>query len=100
VWRLETINGDSNVLNAFLNFISKADVRIDACVVHTRPALAIDINKVRNSILDAKRRGVRIRCITEIVKENLSSCKDLHNIVDELRHIDGIKGTFYVYQLT
>lgn len=32
-----------------------------------------------------------MRCITEINKENLSSCKDLLNIVDELRHIDGIK---------
>ena len=56
------------------------------CVDHTRPALAVDINKVRNSILDAKRRGVRIRCIIEIVKENLSSCKDLLNIVDELTY--------------
>ena len=82
----ETINGDSNVLNAFLNFISKADVRIDACVDHSRPALAINIDKIKNSILDAKRRWIRIRCITEIIKENLSSCKDLLNIVDELTY--------------
>jgi len=92
----EIINGDSNILNTFLNFVSKANGRMDACVDHTRPALAVNIYQIKDSILDAKSRGIKIRCITEIIEENLSSCKDLLNIVDELRHIDGIKGTFYV----
>lgn len=94
----EIINNDSkdsNVLNTFLNFVSKAKGRIDACVDHTRPALAVNIARIRNSILDAKRRGVRIRCITEITKGNLSYCTELITIVDELRHLDGIRGNFY-----
>jgi hypothetical protein len=92
----EVVRSDGNVLNIFLKFIAKANSRIDACVDHTRPALAIDIEQIKNSILDAKRGGIRLRCITEIIEENLSHCKDLLNIVDELRHTDGIKGTFYV----
>jgi hypothetical protein len=71
----EIISGDNNVLDTFLNFVYKANSRIDACVDYIRPALAINIEKINNSILDAKRRGIEIRCITEIVKENLSSCK-------------------------
>ena len=92
----DIIHSDSDVLNTFLRFISNTNSRIDACVDHTRPALAMNIEQIKNSILEAKRRGIRLRCITEIIEENLSHCKELLNIVSELRHIDGIKGTFYV----
>jgi two-component system sensor histidine kinase VicK len=37
---------------------------------------------------------VRIRYLTEITAENISYCKELMSIVDELRHLDGIKGNF------
>jgi hypothetical protein len=53
--------------------------------------LGVNIDQINNSILDTKGRVIRTRCITEINKENLSSSKDLLNVVDELRHIDGIK---------
>ena len=29
-------------------------------------------------------------------KNNLRYCKELMSIVDELRHLDGVKGNFYV----
>ena len=92
----EIIHSNSDVLNTVLKFLSNANSRIDACVDHTRPALAMDIEQIKSSILEAKRRGIRLRCITEIIEENLSHCKELLKIVSELRHIDGIKGTFYV----
>jgi hypothetical protein len=69
---------------------------MDCGTTTSASALAANIDQIKNSILDAKGRVIRIRCITEIIEENLSSCKDLLYIVDELRHIDGIKGTFYV----
>ena len=37
-----------------------------------------------------------MRYLTEITKHNLSYCKELRKIVDELRHLDGIKGNFMV----
>jgi two-component system, OmpR family, sensor histidine kinase VicK len=92
----EIVQNNSDVLNTFLRFISNANTRIDACVDHTRPALAINIKQIKSSILDAKRRGIRLRCITEIIEENLFQCKEFLNIIDELRHTDGIKGTFYI----
>ena len=42
----------------------------------------------------ARSRGVKLRYITEITKENLSHCKKQIDMVDELRHLDGIKGNF------
>ena len=92
----EIVHSDSDVLNTFLRFVSNANTRIDACVDHTRPILAMNIKQIKSSILEAKRRGIKLRCITEIIEENLFQCKELLNIIDELRHTDGIKGTFYV----
>jgi hypothetical protein len=90
------INGDKNVFEAVSRFISAADTRIDACVDHTRPALGTDIGQIRSLVLNSHNRGVRLRCITEITTNNIHYCKQLINIVDELRHLDNIVGTFYV----
>jgi two-component system sensor histidine kinase VicK len=46
--------------------------------------------------MNAKNIGIRLRCITEITKENISYCKELLDIVNEFRHLDGIKGNFYL----
>jgi hypothetical protein len=42
----------------------------------------------------ARERGVKLRYITEITAENLSYCKRQLDLVDELRHIGGVKGNF------
>jgi two-component system sensor histidine kinase VicK len=44
---------------------------------------------------DMKRRGIRLRFITEITKDNISSCKEFMKTV-ELRHLDDVKGNFGV----
>ena len=74
----------------------KAKLRIDVCVDHTRPYLAIEIIRLRDAFIDARRRHVTIRYITEITKDNLHYCKEMISVVDELRHLNGIKGNFYV----
>ncbi|MFL6471919.1 MAG: ATP-binding protein, partial [Nitrososphaeraceae archaeon] len=37
-----------------------------------------------------------LRYVTEITEFNVMHCKELIKMVDELRHIDGIKGNFYL----
>lgn len=61
---------------------------------YTRPPLAIGIEPIKKAFIDAKNRGVHLRYLTEITKDNLSYCKELMTIVDELCHLDGIKGNF------
>ena len=51
---------------------------------------------LKQAFLRTKKRGVKLRYITEITKDNLSYCKQLLTVVDELRHLDGIKGNFYI----
>ncbi len=42
----------------------------------------------------ARKRGVRFLYITEITKDNVSYCKKQLNMIDELRHLDSIRGNF------
>jgi two-component system, OmpR family, sensor histidine kinase VicK len=90
------LHGEQNVVNTVLQFTSKAKSTIDACVDYTRPSLAVEIEELRKAFLNAKKRGVKLRYVTEITNDNLAYCKELMKMVDELRHIDGIKGNFYI----
>jgi len=44
--------------------------------------------------MDAKGRGVRIRYLTEITKNNIDCCKELTELVDEIRHLEGVRSNF------
>jgi two-component system, OmpR family, sensor histidine kinase VicK len=94
--RTDIIHGIDNVVDTISHCMSNAKHKIDACVDYTRPSLAIEINQLRDAFLDAKTRGVKIRYLTEITKDNLRYCKELVSLVSELRHLDGIKGSFYI----
>jgi two-component system, OmpR family, sensor histidine kinase VicK len=92
----EIIHGSENVVDRLVQFTYRAQLRIDVCVDNTRPGLAVEIRRLKDTFIDAKRRHVKVRYITEITKDNFDYCKELISIVDELRHLDGIKGNFYV----
>ena len=63
---------------------------------HTRPQLAIMLEPIKRAFLDAKRRNVNLRYLTEITKDNISYCKQLVSIINDLRHLEGIKGNFMI----
>jgi len=94
--RTEVLHGTEDVLDAEVRFFSNTKRRIDTCMNYTRPPLAVGIGQIKKAFLDAKSRGVRLRYLTEITNENISYCKELIKIVDELRHLDAIKGNFMI----
>ena len=86
-----------HVINTVIEFIYKSGVRIDACVDYTRPSLIFEIAALKKAFVDAKNRGIKLRYVTEITDGNVSYCKELINTINiDLRHVDGIKGNFYV----
>ncbi|MFL6371070.1 MAG: sensor histidine kinase, partial [Nitrososphaeraceae archaeon] len=95
----QVLYGIDNVINAELQFFSRTRGRIDTYVNFTRPPLAIEIETIKKAFLDAKRRSVKLRYLTEITKDNISYCKELMTIVDELRHLEGIKGNFMINEI-
>ncbi len=90
------LKGTQNVIDAEVQSFSKAQTRVDTYMNYTRPPLAIGLDPIRKAFLHSKDRGIHLRYITEITKENLSYCKELIKIVDEMRHLDAIKGNFMV----
>jgi len=94
--RTKVLYGTDKVISEELKFFSKSKRQIDTFMDHTRPSLAIGIESIKRSFVDAKSRGVKLRYLTEITNSNISYCKELMAIVDEVRHLDGIKGNFMV----
>jgi two-component system sensor histidine kinase VicK len=85
--------GVQNTNRAILQSISKSKSKseIDICGNYIMQAIELDVFK--NALSDARDRGVRVRCIIEITKENIECCKILMKLV-EIRHLDGLKAKF------
>ena len=93
--KTEIIHGVKNVIDAEIRCFF-ANRKIDTCMNYTRPPLAIEIEPIKKAFLDAKIRGARLRYVTEITNTNISYCKELMGMVNELRHLDGIKANFMI----
>jgi len=88
--------GVDAVIDLVIWFLNQTHKLVYACVDQTRPIISLDIPVLRKAFEDAKRRGVKLMYVTEITKENLSYCKQLMETTHELRHLEGIKGNFYI----
>lgn len=82
------------IIQTMSNIIHRHDICVDA----DGPQVAMGIDWVRKCYVDAHARGVKIRFITEITKDNLPWCKQLLELV-ELRHLEGVQGNFGVSEL-
>jgi signal transduction histidine kinase len=93
--RTTIVYGTENILKIQLQVISKAQNRIDVCV-DSRAAIAItEAEQARNLLLEAEKRGVKCRIVTDITLDNAKYCKELAKFV-EVRHLSGLKGNFTV----
>ncbi|MDQ3984502.1 MAG: HAMP domain-containing histidine kinase [Thermoproteota archaeon] len=84
----------TEVINAILDIFSNANHRIDVCGNSNFPLKISSFESVKKVVIAAKNRGIGLRFIIEITKENLHYCKDLMKITDELRHMDQIEANF------
>jgi signal transduction histidine kinase len=87
--------GVDNATNALIRIASDANTTLYACIDSSGPPVDMkEIEPIRNAILDAKNRGVKLRYVTEITKDNIHYWKESMKIIDELRHLEGVKGNF------
>src|SRR5215472_12897726 len=96
---MEVFYGTEKVISEELLFFSKSRQHIDTCMDATRPSFAIGIESIKRSFVNARNRGVKLRYLTEVTDANISYCKELLSIVDEVRHLDGIKGNFMISEI-
>ena len=88
----EILYGVENAVGRGVYFMSNVKQRMDIFFDHRAPSIVVDVREYRDGYIDIRKRGGKIRAFTEITKDNLKHCKELIKIVDELRHLDGVKG--------
>ena len=75
-----------------LQFMKNVKKRMDICFDNKSPSIVVEIEAYRNAYKDIRNRGGKIRAFTEITNDNVHYCKELMKLVDELRHLEGMKG--------
>src|SRR5919107_1207534 len=88
----EILYGIEKAVGRGVYFMSNVKGRMDICFDHNAPSIVVKISEYKNGYVDIRRRGGKIRAFTEITKDNIAHCKELIKLVDELRHLDGVKG--------
>ncbi|MGZ5490035.1 MAG: hypothetical protein ACXW2E_06880 [Nitrososphaeraceae archaeon] len=95
--KTEIFHGIEDSNNAILNFVYKAKYRIDACLDSIGPSVMVDVESIKEERIKAKNRGVKIRYVTEITRENIAYCKEIIKYFHaEIRHLDGVKGNIEI----
>ena len=94
--KTEVIYGEENIINATLQLFSVARCTLNCCIDSTGPSmLVIPSHPITKAHYVMKERGVIIRFVTEITKDNILQCRKLMNF-GEVRHLDEVKGNFGV----
>jgi len=93
--RTEVFHGEESAMKILLQTMSNVQKEALVCADENSAAFSMGIAPIKNGYNDFKRRGVRIRFITEITSKNLQYVKELMNYA-EVRHMDTVKGNMAV----
>jgi two-component system sensor histidine kinase VicK len=72
----EVLSGEEHVMDTILKFLSKAD-KIDSCGDYKAPSLILDVQQYKKLLSDIKAKGIQLRYITDITKNNIHYCKEI-----------------------
>lgn len=67
----------------------------DSCSDKLGPSVIVAIEPIWKTLIEFKKRGVKIRLLTEITKDNTVYCKEFMKIT-ETRHFDGVRINFAI----
>ena len=93
--KTEVFHGEENAMKILLQAMSNVQKEALVCADSNSPAFSMGVASVKDGYRDFKRRGVKIRFITEITSENLQYVKELMNYA-EVRHMEVVKGNMAV----
>jgi two-component system sensor histidine kinase VicK len=93
--KTEVFHGEENAMKILLQTMSNVQKEALVCADANSAAFSMGLAPIKEGYSDFKRRGVRIRFITEITSQNLQYVKELTNYA-EVRHMDTVKGNMAV----
>ena len=89
---MQIIYGAKNAVSKGVEFMKNVEKKMDLCFDSSAPSIVLNVNEYKNGYFDVRKRGGKIRVITEITQNNFESCRELSKIVDEIRHLDNVQG--------
>src|SRR5215207_1651264 len=89
--RTEMLIGPEVTTKRAWEFFSNISNKLDVCASSAAPSIAMTI--FRDAYKSMKSRGIKIRWVTDITKDNLTHCKDLMQYA-EVRHISHLNENF------
>ena len=93
--RTEVLYGQKYVMNTVLQFLSQAE-KIDSCGDHKALSLIFEVEEYKELLSNLKAKGIKLRYITDITKDNIHYCKELLKFAKEIRHLGGIRTNFSI----
>lgn len=90
--------GGDKMTEILLKAFASAKSRWDVCADKMGPTVSMGVDTIKKGTYDMFRRGVKIRYLTEITKENLDFVKELTKMA-EVRHLEGMTGGMAVSEL-
>jgi two-component system, OmpR family, sensor histidine kinase VicK len=91
--RTEMLVGPEVTTRQAWEFFSNVSKKVDGCA--SSSAISVAMTIFGDAYKDMKSRGIKIRSIVDITKDNLNYCKDLMHHA-EVRHISHLNGNFGV----
>jgi len=92
--KTEVVYGQEQVVDTILAWQRNSKKSWNLCVDSAVPSFSMS-ERIKHGYINAKTRGISIRYITEITKDNLKFCKELMKY-SQLRHLTGVVGIFAV----
>ena len=93
--RTEVLYGQKYVMNTVLQFLSQAE-KIDSCGDHKALSLIFEVEEYKELLSNLKAKGIKLRYVTDITKDNIHYCKELLKFAKEIRHLGGIRTNFSI----
>ena len=87
--------GVEDTVGKSLDVLYKLQKSCDQCVDRNAASVILTTEPIRQAYFGLMRRGIRVRFITEITRENIEYCREIMKIA-EVRHLDGISGNFTI----
>src|ERR1051325_2955942 len=91
----EVLYGNENIQRRVLEAFSRVREGLDGCTDPTDMALNVRFESIWNGFIQLKKRGLRLRSITEVTPDNISYVKQIMELF-EVRHLKGIRSNFAI----
>jgi signal transduction histidine kinase len=82
-------------VNKSLEVLHSIEIQYDLCISQEGLSPILSEERIRNAYYELRKRGVAIRIITEITKDNLNDCRVLSKIA-QIRHLSDMSGNFVI----